>query len=49
MKIFKKSQPANFGQLSEKKQKELLLKAAKSANQQQKQLESKYVKLQPQK
>ncbi len=48
MKLFKK--PAtNFYELPEKKQKELLLKAAKSANKQQKTLETRYLKLQTQK
>ena len=48
MKLFKKT-ATNFYGLPEKKQKELLLKAAKSANKQQKSLETKYLKLQPQK
>jgi len=48
MKLFKKT-PKNFYDLPEKKQKELLLKAAKSANKQQKTLEARYLKLQTQK
>ncbi len=48
MKLFKKAD-RNFYNLPEKKQKEVLLKAAKSANKQQKSLETKYLKLQTQK
>lgn len=49
MKLFKKTQQnQNFYDLSQKKQQELLLKAAKKANKQQKQLESRYLKLQAQ-
>jgi len=48
MKLFK-AQPKNYYELPEKKQKELLLKAAKSANKQQKTLENRYLKLQTQK
>jgi len=48
MKLFKKTQK-NFHDLPDKKQKELLLKAAKSANKQQKTLEAEYLKLQTQK
>ncbi len=44
-----KKKTNNFYELSEKKQKELLLKAAKGANKQQKDLESRYLKLQTQK
>jgi hypothetical protein len=48
MKLFKKAD-RNFYNLPEKKHKELLLKAAKSANKQQKTLETEYLKLQTQK
>jgi hypothetical protein len=48
MKLFKQT-GTNFYELPAKKQKELLLKAAKSANKQQKSLETKYLKLQPHK
>lgn len=49
MKLFNTTKPNNFYALPEKKQKELMLKAAKSANKQQKQLENRYLKLQTQK
>jgi diadenosine tetraphosphate (Ap4A) HIT family hydrolase len=48
MKLLKKT-PRSFFELPEKKQNELLLKAAKSANKQQKTLETRYLKLQTQK
>lgn len=49
MKLFKTKKPTNFYDLPDKKQKELMLKAAKSANKQQKALENRYLKLQTQK
>ena len=48
MKLFKKT-TKNYYELPEKKQKELLLKAAKTANKEQKELETRYLKLQTQK
>lgn len=48
MKLFKRSSRGLYA-LPEKKQKELLLKAAKSANKKQQALEARYNKLQTQK
>ena len=42
MKKIKKKNEGGFNGLSKKKKKEVLLKAAKSANEQQKQLEAQY-------
>ena len=47
MKLLKK-RDRNFYDLPAKKQKELLLKAAKTANKEQKTLENRYLKLQAQ-
>ncbi len=44
MKLLRKAQP-NFNDLPQKKQQELLVKAAKKANKQQKTLEGRYLKL----
>jgi diadenosine tetraphosphate (Ap4A) HIT family hydrolase len=49
MALLKKKKPTNFYDLPEKKQRELMLKAAKYANKQQKALEIRYNKLQTQK
>jgi len=46
MKLLKKK-PQNFYNLPEKKKKDILLRAAKSANKQQQALEAKYLKLRP--
>lgn len=47
MKLFKKAQPkSTYFDLSKKQQQEVLLKAAKKANKEQKTLESRYLKLQ---
>lgn len=49
MKLLKRiRQKQNFYDLPRKKQQELLLKAAKKANKQQKELEGRYLKLQTQ-
>lgn len=48
MKLFAKKKSDNFLDLSEKKQKELLLKAAIGANKKQLQLEKNYLKLREQ-
>ncbi len=48
MKLFQRKTQRNFYDLPQKKQQELLLKAAKKANKQQKSLESRYLKLQGQ-
>lgn len=45
MKLFKKSE-RTFNDLPAKAQKEMLLKAAKTANEEQKTLENRYLKLQ---
>lgn len=49
MALLKKKKPTNFYDLPEKKRKELMVSAAKSANKQQKALETRYLKLQTQK
>jgi hypothetical protein len=48
VKLFRKTRAQAFYDLPQKKQQELLLKAAKKANKQQKSLETQYLKLQAQ-
>lgn len=47
MKLFTRKQPKNFLDLPDKKQEELLLKAAKGANKRQQELERQYQRMQP--
>lgn len=47
MKLLNQTKPKNFLDLPEKKQKALLLKAAKGANKRQQELEREYFKLRP--